>query len=275
MHDRCRLRIPINTESSPEAPIGNGRGWAVKWVGLYALLLMMLVGACSSGFESSRYDTPSFRPERISVPLCPHADVNVSKTLDWIVIANPPQHVAGCGPSENGQFSIYGGGIGSSWRALDGGGGMAGTAYSMRSLLPAQREQEARDRKPSIGSKYFVPDEVGEMSSFVRNGLRWEQSVIREFTKYPEGGGTVPGDARVQRIRDVYIYKHPDGWWLRVQASFHPGMEGVPDLLASRRDTLRQVVNSVRIEPKDASRVSCTTDDKGRESCLYHRPQAQ
>jgi len=92
---------------------------------------------------------------------------------------------------------------------------------------------------------------------------------------YSEGGGSVPDDARVPRIRDVYIYKHPDGWWLRVQASFHPGMEGVPDLLASRRDTLRQVVNSVRIEPKDASRVSCTTDDKGLESCLYHRPQAQ
>lgn len=234
------------------------------------------VSACSGTFDNSRYYGPEFSPTSIPVALCPYSDVRVNESLNWIVIVNAPQRVTGCGPRRDDFVPVSGGrAISPGWRELDGGGGTAGTNYSLRTLRPEDREQEERRRKPAIDSAYFVPDEVNRAGSFLRNGLRWEHSVIREFTKYPEGGGNVPGEVRVERIKDVYIYMHPEGWSLRVQASFHPGMEGFPEILTSRRDTLRQVVDSVRIEPKDASRVSCTTDDKGRESCRYSRPKSQ
>jgi len=200
--------------------------------------------------------------------------VRVNAALNWIVIVNAPQPVSGCGPRRDDFVPVSGGRtISPWWHEIDGGGATAGTYYSLRTLLPEEREQERSSRK--IDSAYFVQDEVEETTSFLHNELRWEHTVIREFTRYPERGWNVPGDVRALRIRDVYIYKHPEGWWLRVQANFHPEMENFPDILASRRDTLRRVVESVRIEPKDASRVSCKTDSKGRESCLYHWPESQ
>jgi hypothetical protein len=233
------------------------------------------VSACSGAFDNSRYYGPEFSPTSIPVALCPYSDVRVNESLSWIVIVNAPQRVTGCGPRREDFVPVSGGrAISPGWRELDGGGGMAGTNYSLRTLLPEERERERSNRKPAVDSPFFVEDEVEQTASFVRNGLRWEHSVIREFTRFPQGGGNVPGDIRAERIRDMYIYKHPEGWWLRVQANFNPGMESVPAVLASRRETLREVVDSIRIEPKDASRVSCTTDDKGRESCRYHWPDS-
>lgn len=233
------------------------------------------MSACSGAFDNGRYYAPDFSPASAPIPLCPYSDVRVNAALDWVVVVNAPQPVSGCGPRREDFVPVSGGRtISPWWHELDGGGGMAGTIYSLRTLLPEEREEERRNRKPAVDSPYFVQDEVEGTTSFVRNGLQWEHTVIRELTRYPEGGGNAPGDVRVLRLRDMYVFKHPDGWWLRVQANFHPIMESVPEILGSRRDTLRQVVESVRIEPKDASRVSCTTDSKGRESCQYSWPKS-
>lgn len=242
-----------------------------------ALLVFTVVGvsACSGAFDNSRYYGPDFSPTSIPVGVCPYSDVRVNESLDWIVVVNAPQRVTGCGPRSEDFVPISGGPISPGWRELDGGGGAAGTNYSLRTLQPEERERERQNRKPAVGGPFFVEDEVEDTASFVRNGLRWEHSVIREFTRYPEGGGNVPGDVRLKRIRDTYIYRHPEGWWLRVQANFNPEMERVPEVLASRRDTLRQVVDSIRIERKEASRISCRTDDKAREFCQYSWPRSQ
>lgn len=235
------------------------------------LSLLIMMAACSSGFDNSRYYAPSFEPDPLSVPICPHADVNVSEALGWVVVVQPPQYVTGCGPSETGYFAVYDGKISTNWRALDGGGGMAGTAYSMKSLLPDERQREQAARQPAPGSVYFVPDQVEERSSFMRNGLNWEHMLIREYTTFPRepDGINAPGEPWLQRFKDVYVYRHPEGWWLRVQASFSPGMERHPDLLRSRRHTLRQVVDSIQIEPKDPSRISCVDNGGRRQSCRY------
>jgi len=153
---------------------------------------------------------------------------------------------------------------------------MAGTNYSMKTMLSEDQKEEQEKKARFMASAYYASAQLAENFSFQNNGLKWEQTYIRELTRYPEnrasGPNPPPGPPRLQRLRDVYIYKHPEGWWLRVQANFHPEMENYPEILASRRDTLRQVVASIRIEPKDPSRVSCRTDDKGYESCRYRWP---
>jgi hypothetical protein len=240
-------------------------------------LLMMSVSACSTSFDNSKYYIPSFRPDIEPIPVCPYREALVDVGIDWVVALNGPQGVKGCGPMKESYVSIAAGRtLNPSWRAWDGGGVMAGTNYSMRTLFPEDREKEREEKARFMASAYYAPVEVEEASSFKNNDMEWEHSFMREITRYPLGDGLgtnpPPGPPRLQRLRDVYIYKHPEGWWLRVQANFHPEMENYPEILASRRDTLRQVVASIRIEPKDPSRVSCRTDDKGYESCRYRWP---
>jgi hypothetical protein len=250
----------------------------MKRTGLVLLgLLMATASACSTYFDNSKYYMPSFSPNIEPISICQYYDVLVDRGIDWVVVVNGPQRVKGCGPRKDPYVSIAAGRtLNPSWRAWDGSFGMAGTNYSLRTLFPEDREREYQQRKPSPDSVYFVPDRVEDPTTFVSNGLEWEHTYVREFTRYPEnrssGPNPPPGPARLQWIRDTYVYRHPEGWWLRVRATFRPEMENFPEILASRRDTLRQVVESIRIEPKDPSRVSCATDERGREFCRYRWP---
>jgi len=240
--------------------------------------LVVMISACSAAFDNSRYYMPEFSPENVVIPVCPHIEARTAHEIDSVIVFQKP-FPGGCGPNREGWIPIWSGGVvsgGNHWIPLDGSFGMAGTNYSLRTLFPEDREREYQQRKPSPDSVYFVPDRVEDPTTFVSNGLEWEHTYVREFTRYPEnrssGPNPPPGPARPQRLRDEYIYKHPEGWWLRVRATFRPEMENFPEILASRRDTLRQVVESIRIEPKDPSRVSCATDERGREFCRYRWP---
>lgn len=244
---------------------------------LVIALAAVLTSACSAAFENSRYYVPKFAPMNVIIPLCPHAEARTAVEIDSVISFQKP-FPGGCGPIRDDWIPIYRGGVsgGSRWIPIDGGFGMAGTNYSLQTLFPEDRERERVKRVPAPGGPYFASDYVNDLGRFVSNGIEWEHVVLRELTKYPKETGLGPnpraGPARLQRLRDVYIHKHSEGWWLRVQANFRPEMEGYPDILSSRRDTLRQVVESIRIEPKEPARISCTSDERGRESCRYRWP---
>lgn len=253
----------------------------MKRTGLVLLgLLMATASACSTYFDNSKYYMPSFSPNIEPISICQYYDVLVDRGIDWVVIVNGPQRVKGCGPRKDPYVSIAAGRtLNPSWRAWDGSFGMAGTNYSMRTLFPDERERDQERFDRFRASAYYAPEDIKEQRTFQHNGLVWEHIYVRELTRYPQsldgrgaGPNPPPGPARPQRLRDEYIYKHPEGWWLRVRATFRPEMENFPEILASRRDTLRQVVESIRIEPKDPSRVSCATDERGREFCRYRWP---
>lgn len=243
---------------------------------LLIVLLFLSLSGCG-GVDNTRFYQPIFSPGQAVIPVCPHPQAKTGAQISSIIISQKPG-LGGCGPQRNDWISISSAGVsgGAQWIPYDGSFGGAGTNYSMETLFPENRKMELQRRVPSVDSKYFAPDQIEDKQTFQSGGLEWEHSVIREFTKYPVGDGLgqnpAPGEARLQRLRDVYIHKHPDGWWLRVQASFKPEMEDFPEILISRRNTLRQVVESIRIEPKDPARVTCRADDRGRESCRYRWP---
>jgi hypothetical protein len=239
--------------------------------------LAVMISACSAAFDNSHYYMPEFSPENVVIPVCPYTEAATAYEIGSVILSQKP-FPGGCGPHRSDWITIRRGGVsgGNHWIPLDGSFGMAGTNYSMKTMLSEDQKEEQEKKARFMASAYYASAQLAENFSFQNNGLKWEQTYIRELTRYPEnrasGPNPPPGPPRLQRLRDVYIYKHPEGWWLRVQANFHPEMENYPEILASRRDTLRQVVASIRIEPKDPSRVSCRTDDKGYESCRYRWP---
>src|SRR5690606_29263103 len=169
--------------------------------------------------------------------------------------------VTPCSSMDSGYTVIYSGKtLTRKWSPTDGGGAMAGTNYSLRTLFPEDRERDQQRKSQFESSVFFAPEQRKDEGSFISNGLSWEHVLIYEYTRYPKNRATgpnpSPGLARINRLRDVYIYKHPEGWWLRAQGSFHIGMLDYPEVLASRRSTLRQVVESIKIEPKDPARVN-------------------
>lgn len=254
----------------------------MSWLRL--LLPTALVGlgcGCSAAFDNSRYYAPTFRPNPEPVLVCPYRNLLVNAQVGWVVEVNHPARIFPCSPpdAEGIYISPAGRLLVAKWRETDGGGANAGTNYSMRTLFPDERERDQERFDRFRASAYYAPEDIKEQRTFQHNGLVWEHIYVRELTRYPQsldgrgaGPNPPPGPARPQRLRDEYIYKHPEGWWLRVRATFRPEMENFPEILASRRDTLRQVVESIRIEPKDPSRVSCRTDDRGHEFCRYRWP---
>lgn len=260
----------------------------------FALLAAMggMLSGCGIFADNTRYYGHVFEPRKEAIGVCSYRRARVVKPLNWILTMNDPEWVSGmCGPGSGSESIPSNKGFVGAWRETDGGGSSAGTFYRMETLFPQDRENEAKYEERRKSGKFYAPERRTELPDLVSNGLTWEHVLIEQYTRYQrelgrEGKGEPPpGPAVRNGVEDIYIYKHPDGWWLRIRVSLSYEMQDFPKILASRRDTLRRVVESVKIEPKDPSRVSCRIvmpkdpskvidpeARKGREQCVYLWP---